>query len=201
MLDVDSLTLLLTDTDWTASPSCEETWQIDLGSALARLPTGQRLRLSLLGGVQRLSWSSASTHGELTQLSGTQMLQGSIALEPSSRSPVMLVLRVEAKNPPLVTYVHVVRGGHGASSETLPCARRPTAAVVSSPLSIDDLLAMTHDASDPALIENIARALLVGDSSNVCRLQILQLLARVAYNCTPDGLIDLMVHLGSGNRN
>jgi hypothetical protein len=198
MLHADSLTLLLTQADWIACTKAKNLWQLDLGKILVDHTAGDRLRLSTFG-TKRLVWRTASAKGEVSGLP-TALLKVSIPLV-SSLAPV---LEVRAKHPPSMTCAHVVHlSEYGVSSQFLPgCGQRSqlvgTSARPHSLPKTAELIALAQT-SDTGLVELAARAMLANDAPETSQY-LLAVLARVAQNRTPDGLIDLMTHLGSCKR-
>jgi hypothetical protein len=185
-----TLAIVHTEEDWCA---VDQAWRLDMDPSDWQ---ADWLRLNLRGATE-LRWHSPAGSG-VAYASAQGVVRASIALPQNA----LLTLTTPASTlaPTLLWGQALTLSRHGVSTQLLPSCGQKAATRAPAPatraLSSQALIDLAA-VSDSALMEAAAKSLLA-DDSDANTLAILRVLARVARNRTPDGLIDLMTHIGSG---
>jgi hypothetical protein len=198
MQRADPTALILTETDWNGEATATDAWEICVDLSQFEARPGDRIRLNLFG-AQYLSWHSGENQQGIQVDQPDAWISTSIQLGDPSR----VTLIAKAQRPPMIAcIIHVQVNNYGAKRPFLPnCGLQPkppeTQTVEKHILSSTAELLEMAQTFDTFLVDIAARTMLTNNSPEVANI-MLSLLAHAARNRTPDGLLDLMTHFGSG---
>ncbi len=193
MPHADSLSLLHTEEDWC---EVDGAWRLDIDPRDWQV---DQVRVSMLG-ANELRWSSPAGSGSVKAVVAGRV---SVSIAMSQDDLLTLTTPASQNAPSLLWAQALALPRHGVTAQTLPtCGQKAALRTPSKPVTriTPDMLIKLAGTSDTSFIEAAARSLLI-DDSDTNALAVLQVLAQVARNRTPDGLIDLMAHIGSGKGN
>ena len=188
---------LISASEWTVLPKPKKGWRLELKIADLGLTPGDRVNVIARGatGLQLLHGDAVS---RAIESGGVQRLAQPIS---EHATLTFLVSAPSKQAAPDLLALYVIKPGHvsACTDALLPrCGASASAQPPSDPgmRSFETDMPTLEKSEENEMISKAARALLVSTEDSTA-LSVATTLGRTARHQTPDGLIDLMLHLGS----